>query len=91
MIIFSLLVSLSEGQGHEEFDNVFDMNIKYFETQALFKQKIRLLSSDEIQITGVLEFMVCDDTNCLPPTEVDLSFELQGKAAEVNYRYSRRG
>ena len=77
---FQLIGVPSEGKGHEEFDKVFGMNIKYFDTRADFKQKIRLLSSDVINITGTLEFMVCDDTNCLPPTEVDLSFNLQGKA-----------
>ncbi len=79
---FQLIGKTSEGKGHEEFDNVFGMNIKYFESQAVFKQKIRLLSSDKIKIAGIIEFMVCDDTNCLPPTEIDLSFELQGEAAE---------
>ncbi len=77
---FQLIGLPSEGKGHEEFDKVFGMTIKYFDTRAVFKQKIRLLSTDEINITGTLEFMVCDDTNCLPPTEVDLSFNLQGKA-----------
>ncbi len=79
---YQLIGSPQEGKGHEEYDNVFDMDIKYFETQAVFKQKVRLLSSDKITISGVLEFMVCDDTNCLPPTEIDLAFEVLGLAAE---------
>ena len=79
---YQLIGSPQEGQGHEEYDNVFDMDIKYFETQAVFKQRIRLLSSEKLTISGVLEFMVCDDTNCLPPTDVDLTFEVQGLRAE---------
>lgn len=79
---FQLMGHPSEGKGHEEFDNVFEMDIKYFENKALFVQKIRVLTDEKITITGVLEFMVCDDTNCLPPTEVDLSFELQGIAGD---------
>ncbi len=65
----------TEGEGHEEYDKVFEMDIKYFDTQAIFKQKIRRLTNDKINIKGTLEFMVCDDTKCLPPTEVDLSFD----------------
>ena len=79
---YQLIGKPTEGAGHEEFDNVFEMDIKYFDTQAIFKQKIKLLTNDKINIKGSLEFMVCDDTRCLPPTEVDLSFDLQGGAAE---------
>lgn len=77
---YQLVGDPEEGQGHEEYDNVFEMDIKYFETRAIFKQRIRLLSDDKINIEGLVEFMVCDDASCLPPTEVDLSFEVQGKA-----------
>ncbi len=76
-----LVGETQEGEGHEEFDNVFEMNIKYFENQAVFKQRIKVLTSNEITINETLEFMVCDDTNCLPPTEVDISFVVKG---EVN-------
>jgi len=79
---YQLLGTPIEGKGYEEYDKVFDMDIKYFDTQAIFKQKIRLLTNDKINIKGSLEFMVCDDTHCLPPTDVDLSFDLQGQAAE---------
>lgn len=79
---YQLIGTPQEGKGHEEYDNVFNMDIKYFETKAVFKQKIRLLSSEKITISGVLEFMVCDDTNCLPPTEIDLTFEVQGMGTE---------
>jgi len=79
---YQLIGSVQEGKGHEEYDNVFDMDIKYFESQAVFKQRIRLLSSEKLTLSGVLEFMVCDDTNCLPPTEVDLTFEVEGLGTE---------
>jgi len=80
---FQLIGETNEDEGHEEYDNVFRMNIKFFENKASFKQKIRLLTDDKIKIEGTLEFMVCDDTFCLPPTEVDFSFEeIQGIAGE---------
>ncbi len=81
---FQLIGKPSEDEGREEFDNVFRMKIKFFEEKASFKQKIRLLTNEEIKIEGTLEFMVCDDTFCLPPTEVDISFEeVQGIAGEA--------
>ena len=86
-----------EGKGHEVFDNVFNMNIKFFENEAIFKQRIKVLTKEKITIEESLEFMVCDDTNCLPPTEVAITFEVSGsaeikssvlKATEENVNFS---
>ena len=79
---YQLLGPPEEGEGHEEYDNVFEMDIKYFETRAVFRQRVRVLTEEKLSLEGVVEFMVCDDANCLPPTEVDISFEVQGKAGE---------
>ncbi len=78
---YELVGKTTEGKGHEEFDKVFEMNIKYFENKETFKQRINLLTNDKITIDETVEFMVCNDTNCLPPTEVELSFIVQGKAS----------
>ena len=74
---FRLVGGPKEGKGHVEFDNVFEMTIKYFEKEAVFRQRIEKITGEELIIKGVLEFMVCDDTSCLPPTEVDLLFDLK--------------
>ncbi len=79
---FELVGKTTEGEGHEEHDPVFDMVIKYFEDQAVFKQRVKILSNSKITIKGALEFMVCDDTNCLPPTDVDISFDVGGQKKE---------
>ena len=79
---FELVGKTTEGEGHEEHDPVFDMVIKYFEDQAVFKQRVKILSDSKITIKGALEFMVCDDTNCLPPTDVDISFDVGGQKKE---------
>ncbi len=77
---YQLIGKTTEGKGHKDFDKVFEMDIKYFENKATFKQRIRLLTNEKITITETVEFMVCDDTSCLPPTEVELNFSVQGKA-----------
>jgi thiol:disulfide interchange protein DsbD len=73
---FELIGNTSEEEGHTVHDPVFEMEIKYFEKNATFIQRIRLLQQNEITILGEVEFMVCDDANCLPPTLVDLSFKI---------------
>ncbi len=57
---------------------VFEMKIKFFENSAIFKQRVKT-TSDINTINGVVEFMVCDDTKCLAPTEVDLVFILENE------------
>jgi len=78
---YQLVGKTTEGKGHEEFDKIFEMDIKYFEDKETFKQRIRLLTDAKITIDETVEFMVCDDASCLPPTEVELSFTVQGKAS----------
>ena len=80
--IFQLVGNPTEEKGVEDFDKVFEMNIKYFENSATFKQRIRVLTSNNIEIVGTVEFMVCDDMRCLPPTEEEIKFSVQGKAGE---------
>ncbi|WP_372746402.1 cytochrome c biogenesis protein CcdA [Lutibacter sp.] len=73
---FELTGTTSEEVGKTVHDPVFDMKIKYFENKATFKQRIKLLSKDAFKINGTVEFMVCDDASCLPPTDVDLNFAI---------------
>ena len=73
---YSLKGNTTEQEGITIDDPVFEMNIKFFENTAVFKQKIQT-KSDLNFIKGVVEFMVCDDTKCLPPTEIELFFNLK--------------
>jgi thiol:disulfide interchange protein DsbD len=66
-----------EEEGFTVDDKVFEMKIKYFEDIAVFKQKIKVLS-DKKPVYATVEFMVCDDTQCLAPTEIELAFNLNG-------------
>ena len=75
---YELVGNTSEEEGHTVHDPVFEMKIKYFENKAVFKQRIKVLSEDKFNIVGEVEFMVCDDTSCLPPTFVDLNFAISG-------------
>jgi thiol:disulfide interchange protein DsbD len=72
---FELIEKTTEEQGHEVVDKIFDMKIKYFVDKALFTQKIKFISDDITNIGAEVEFMVCDDTNCLPPSSEELKFE----------------
>ncbi|WP_350285625.1 protein-disulfide reductase DsbD domain-containing protein [uncultured Croceitalea sp.] len=63
-----------EGEGHTSDDPIFEMKIKYFEDKAEFKQRIKLKNKAAFEVKAMVEFMVCDDSRCLPPTEETLTF-----------------
>lgn len=72
---FELINKTTEDKGHEVVDKIFKMKIKYFEDKALFTQKIKFTSDEISNIGADVEFMVCDDSNCLPPSSEELSFK----------------
>ncbi|MFB9079253.1 cytochrome c biogenesis protein CcdA [Flavobacterium procerum] len=74
---FELIGKTTEEKGHEVVDKIFDMKIKYFEDKALFTQKIKFVSDDVSNVVAEVDFMVCDDSNCLPPTTEELTFKIQ--------------
>jgi len=65
-----------ESEVIEEYDPNFEMVLKYFSFEAIFKQRVKLHSQSSVLVKGFLEFMCCDDTKCLPPTDVDFAFNL---------------
>lgn len=60
------------------FDEIFGMQVAWFESSATFKQKIKVSTGKDFKLNGALEFMVCDDKQCLPPDEVEFSFDIKG-------------
>lgn len=67
------------------FDETFQMNVGYFGGKALLTQKIKLKSSDPVEIKGYVLFMSCNDETCTPPEESEFSFKFNqdAKAAET--------
>ena len=65
--------AMESGNKKEGHDAIFDMFIIKYSDQATFSRIIEL-KNNSVTITGAIEFMTCDDEQCLPPTEVP--FEL---------------
>jgi len=59
------------GKVVKKMDNMFNMEVKYFEDEATFVQKIRF-TKPQYDIDCYLEYGTCNDESCLPPTEVEL-------------------
>ena len=65
---------------HSIYEELFGMKVAFFENSATFKQKIKVSSTKDFKVAGTLEFMVCDDKQCLPPEEMEISFDVKGAA-----------
>jgi thiol:disulfide interchange protein len=74
--------NVNEGIPQEEYDPNFESVLRYFETKAVFTQRIKLLSNESSIVKGEFEFMVCNSSMCLPPEWVDVEVVLP--AAQLN-------
>ncbi|WP_271393294.1 protein-disulfide reductase DsbD family protein [Aequorivita sinensis] len=73
---YKTIGKVKEGKGVTELDPVFDMIITFFSNTATFTQRVQLTGDKGTTVKGEVEFMVCDDTRCLPPNYVDLIFKI---------------
>jgi len=59
----------------EAFDEAFGFKIKSFSGKAEFRQKITSQSSS-FTVTGIVNFMSCNNTTCSPPKDVEFSIKI---------------
>lgn len=69
---FTLVGKTMEPKPITKYEKVFKMDVSYFENEVVFTQKIKL-NKAATTVKGKVEFMVCNDTSCLPPSEVSFS------------------
>lgn len=73
---FSLIGKTAEPKPITKYEKVFKMDVSYFEDEVVFTQKIKL-NKGATTVKGKVEFMVCDDKQCLPPSEVSFSIPVK--------------
>ncbi len=81
---YELIGETSEPNVPTIFDEVFGMEIKYFEEEATFYQTIKVLDKDAV-IEVEVEFMVCNDSQCLPPDVVPFQFSVADNSVNKGY------
>ena len=64
------------GKPEKVFDKNFNAIVKYYSHKVDFVQTIKLKAAVKTNVTGVVEFMVCNDKNCLPPKKVSFNVSL---------------
>jgi thiol:disulfide interchange protein len=74
---YELVGKVSEvTKAQKVFEKVFEMNVVFFSGKAVFVQKVKLKTA-ATSIKGTLEFMVCNDVKCLPPEDLEFSFDVK--------------
>ena len=75
---YKFLGDTQEGEPRKEYNPYLEMEVLYFEKEAVFKQKIEVLSEKDFTIAGTVDYMVClDQSQCVPADE-EFSFKVKG-------------
>ena len=72
---FKLAGKTMEPRPIVKYDSNFKMNLTYFENSVVFQQKVKLRGK-KATVKGTLEYMTCNDHQCLPPEDVDFTVQV---------------
>lgn len=73
---FSLNGKTIEPKPKSKFEEVFNMDVPYFEKEVIFQQRVKL-NKGQATIKGIVEFSACNDEGCLPPDEVPFAIAIK--------------
>lgn len=66
------------GKKINKYESAWPGNVNYYEKTVDFVQVIKLKSKVKTNLTGKVEFDVCNDRECLPPSEVEFKIAIGG-------------
>ena len=72
---------VSRGKEISKYDNMFGMQLRYFENSVQFVQKVKFVKPD-YKIDAYLEYGACNDQSCMPPQQI--SIVKTGKSPSVD-------
>ena len=75
--LISLAGTVKEkGKLEKQYDENFEMEVKYYSNKVEFVQTITLKGKAKTNVAGTVEYMVCDDERCLPPATKSFDIKL---------------
>ena len=66
------------GKMVQKKEEVWGGDVFYYEKSVEFVQVVKLKSNVKTSLAGKVEFMVCNDHECLPPADVDIKVNVGG-------------
>jgi thiol:disulfide interchange protein DsbD len=79
---FKLVGNVTESESVVDYDQVFEMDLTYFNDSAIFQQQIQVLDGRLTQIKVEINYQACDDELCIFRTET-FALSLDGSVAVV--------
>ena len=76
LLVFEGIVK-EAGDMEKHFEKLFGVQVFQFSNRVNFVQTVKLKSNVKTNLSGTVEFMVCNDEMCLPPKEVPFSLSLK--------------
>jgi hypothetical protein len=65
------------GKLEQKYEELFGVNVKQFSNKVTFVQTVKLKGKAKTAINGSIEFMSCNNKECLPPSNQKFSISLQ--------------
>ncbi len=62
----------------KKFEAAFKSDVRYFENSVTFVQQVKVKGKAKTNLAGKVEFMVCNDRECLPPSTVNFKVAVGG-------------
>ena len=69
--------TIETGKLEKIFDNNFKTEVLFYGNSVTFTQTVKLKGKAKTNFSGVVEYMVCNDEQCLPPTKKTFDLPLQ--------------
>lgn len=67
-----------DGKMKKVYEDAFSSEVRYYEKKVAFVQLVKVKGKAKPTVSGKVEFMVCNDKECLPPSTVSFKIALEG-------------
>ena len=65
------------GKLEEKFEPLFDVNVKQYSNSVVFVQQVKVKGRAKTSLSGSVQFMTCNNQECMPPTTKKFSVALK--------------
>jgi thiol:disulfide interchange protein DsbD len=62
----------------KKYESAWPGTVNYYEKTVDFVQVVKLRGNIKTTLAGVVEFIVCNESQCLPPSKVDIKVNIGG-------------
>jgi thiol:disulfide interchange protein DsbD len=81
---YKLIGETEEGETIKKYDPNLEMEVLFFEREAVFKQKIKVAGKNDFIINGAIDYMVCLDQGQCSHFDEEISFTVKGNPSITN-------